>query len=167
MKERVKPVNATRSELRMGISHELEEQFRRVQDLLSQKMGKHASLENALETMIQEFLERNDPIKKAERVTQKMNTLSVPGRMNTLEQSGIRNEVPTTSNRIPIPASLKHQIVLRDRGQCSHHNPLNQQRCSQRRWLDIHHIMPVSQGGENTLSNLITLCKEHHLRIHD
>ncbi len=172
VKERVKPINAARSELRIGISHELEEQLRRVQDLLSQKMGKHATLEETLEKMTQEFLERSDPIKKAERLEQrakKLNepsqetrTLPAPGRMNLPEQSEIRR-----TNRVPIPASLRHQIVLRDRNQCTYLHPQNRERCSQKRWLDTHHIIPVSQGGEDSVENLTTLCQSHHSLIHN
>lgn len=30
----------------------------------------------------------------------------------------------------------------------------------------IHHIVPLGCGGTNTFRNLITLCEEHHGRIH-
>lgn len=32
--------------------------------------------------------------------------------------------------------------------------------------LESHHIIPRSQGGENTLENGITLCREHHRRAY-
>ncbi len=32
---------------------------------------------------------------------------------------------------------------------------------------DIHHILPVSQGGKNTLDNVIVLCPNHHRMIHN
>jgi hypothetical protein len=33
--------------------------------------------------------------------------------------------------------------------------------------LDVHHILEVSKGGKNGLSNLITLCEAHHLAWHE
>ena len=32
--------------------------------------------------------------------------------------------------------------------------------------LDVHHIIPVSRGGNNWLNNLLSLCRECHTRIH-
>lgn len=32
--------------------------------------------------------------------------------------------------------------------------------------LHVHHIIPLSQGGSNTLSNLVTLCEKHHIAKH-
>jgi len=31
---------------------------------------------------------------------------------------------------------------------------------------DVHHIIPVSQNGKNTLDNVIVLCPNHHRMIH-
>ena len=31
---------------------------------------------------------------------------------------------------------------------------------------DVHHIIPCDKGGANTLSNLITLCRNCHAQIH-
>ncbi|MBI2605974.1 MAG: HNH endonuclease [Deltaproteobacteria bacterium] len=39
-------------------------------------------------------------------------------------------------------------------------------RCEQKRWLQVHHIKPVSLGGGNTLENLTTLCSGHHRMRH-
>jgi hypothetical protein len=61
-------------------------------------------------------------------------------------------------------APLKHAIQKRDRAQCTH---LHQgKRCTEQRWLDIHHKKPLSQGGETTLDNLALLCKGHHQLLH-
>lgn len=32
--------------------------------------------------------------------------------------------------------------------------------------LHVHHITPRSQGGENSMSNLVTLCAHHHQEVH-
>jgi 5-methylcytosine-specific restriction endonuclease McrA len=33
--------------------------------------------------------------------------------------------------------------------------------------LHAHHIVPLSVGGNNTLSNIVTLCHHCHILIHD
>ncbi|MBW7877089.1 MAG: HNH endonuclease, partial [Candidatus Cloacimonetes bacterium] len=35
-----------------------------------------------------------------------------------------------------------------------------------RRHLDIHHIKPVKDGGQNTVENLAILCETHHIYLH-
>jgi predicted HNH restriction endonuclease len=39
-------------------------------------------------------------------------------------------------------------------------------RCSEKRWLEIHHIMPVAEGGVNELENLALVCRAHHQFLH-
>ena len=34
------------------------------------------------------------------------------------------------------------------------------------RFVDVHHLRPRSEGGKNTLENLITLCTAHHRATH-
>lgn len=38
--------------------------------------------------------------------------------------------------------------------------------CGKAELLEVHHITFRSQGGEDTLENLITLCKHHHMAAH-
>ena len=70
-KARLKPLSAERSELKCGISKELEKKLRRIQDLESQRRKKPVSLEETLEAMAEIYLEKNDPVKKAERILEK------------------------------------------------------------------------------------------------
>ena len=39
--------------------------------------------------------------------------------------------------------------------------------CSNRLWLDLHHLEYFSAGGDNSEANLITLCSVHHQLLHD
>ena len=38
--------------------------------------------------------------------------------------------------------------------------------CEYRHFLDIHHIKPRSDGGEDTLENCVVLCANHHKEWH-
>jgi len=67
--------------------------------------------------------------------------------------------------REPIPAALLHQVSSRDCRRCTASLP-DGSRCNQSRWIEIHHRVPVSEGGENTLENLTTLCSAHHRLWH-
>lgn len=61
VRERLRPVAPTRTELRVGISVELEKKLRRLQEVVG------GTLEEVLEKAIGETLERRDPVRKAER----------------------------------------------------------------------------------------------------
>jgi 5-methylcytosine-specific restriction endonuclease McrA len=36
-----------------------------------------------------------------------------------------------------------------------------------REWLEIHHKLPLEEGGEDTRENLLIVCNRHHKMIHD
>jgi 5-methylcytosine-specific restriction endonuclease McrA len=133
------------------------EKFKRAQDLISQKRRKAASFEETLQELIAEYIGRNDPVEKAKR-SMKANSIQSPSNANASVHGH-------TKQRSHLKAQLKHQIHFRDGGQCTQKNAQGE-RCYQRRWLDVHHIVPVSQGGSNELHNLRTLCHNHHNQLH-
>jgi len=167
VKEMVKPVAENRSMLVVGISRELEQKLERVKELVAQSSSKPCNLENALEQMAALFLERKDPVQRAERITQKK--LATKAKSTSL--SNANRPIQKTSSevarqtRAPIPTAIRHQVMLRDRGECQGRTPQGI-RCGCRQWTDIHHIQPVSLGGSNEVANLLTLCRSHHLQAH-
>jgi hypothetical protein len=87
------------------------------------------------------------------------------------------------NTRTPIPAKILHAVHLRDQRKCQY--PARSEKvapsssvltsreaenskavCGQTRFLEVHHVRPVAQGGDNSLKNLITLCATHHEWIH-
>lgn len=60
---------------------------------------------------------------------------------------------------------VKTKVHKRDRGECQYRMP-NGSRCRSKHFIDIHHIKPKSEGGPDTIENLITLCKAHHRMVH-
>ena len=160
--EGIKFISEDRVELRLGLSKVAQEKLKRVQDLESQRTARPVSIEEALEAMLDVYLESKDPVKRAERMMKR--------KMKTIENNApacVTGHVDRheSRNRDPIPVVVRHQANLRDEGQCAH---LNEQgkRCENRRWIDLHHIRPRSLGGTNTLENLITVCSAHHRMEH-
>ncbi len=166
--ERATYVTETRVKLEVGLPEKEMMKLRRVQDLVSQSRRWHASLEETLVTLIGDYLNRHDPLKKAERVLvrkgftqfQKSDGKNPTGSLKTLVA-----RQALSASREPISADILHQVNLRDQRRCVFRNR-NGQRCSQSRWIEVHHKIPVSRGGENTLENLTTLCSAHHGWIH-
>ena len=71
----------------------------------------------------------------------------------------------SSSMRIKIPAHINHALMIRDQNQCTQIDK-NGKRCGDKRWLEVHHIKPIKNGGTNTLSNLKLLCSGHHKLEH-
>jgi len=63
-----------------------------------------------------------------------------------------------------VPAHVAHQVSLRDRGECTFTGAHG--KCRESRWVDVHHLTPVSKGGMSVLDNLTTLCASHDRYVH-
>ncbi len=59
-----------------------------------------------------------------------------------------------------IPPALRRALRSRDGG-CRFPG------CTQRRFVDGHHIHHWADGGETNLSNLVLLCRHHHRLVHE
>jgi len=59
-----------------------------------------------------------------------------------------------------VPAAIKRALRSRDRG-CVFPG------CTNKRFVDAHHIQHWSAGGETSLYNLLLLCTRHHWLVHE
>jgi uncharacterized protein DUF222/HNH endonuclease len=59
-----------------------------------------------------------------------------------------------------VPPALRRALCSRD-GCCRFPG------CTQRRFVDAHHIQHWAHGGETKLSNLLLLCRHHHRLVHE
>ncbi len=138
LREKITPKTEAKSELRVNISHELEEKLRRAREVF-----RTTSFEETLEKVLDLALKHKDPVEKAKRA--KVSSTC---------------KVQTQRKTRYIPAPIKHQVNLRDEGMCQ------EKGCGSKVFTEIHHIKPLSEGGKHELSNLTTLCSVHHNRKH-
>lgn len=65
---------------------------------------------------------------------------------------------PKSKNRTPIGPKIRHEVFKRDNYKCVECGGSKEEKT-----LHIDHILPVSQGGTDELSNLRTLCQQCNL----
>jgi len=59
--------------------------------------------------------------------------------------------------RYPRSKAVISRVLARDQYAC--------RICSSYSSLEVHHIVPLHKGGEDTVENAVTLCKMHHSMI--
>jgi hypothetical protein len=59
-----------------------------------------------------------------------------------------------------IAPKTRRDVLHRDGGKCT------VPRCRSARFIEIHHIVPRSEGGSHDASNLTSLCDGHHIALH-
>ena len=67
--------------------------------------------------------------------------------------------VPDGATRA-IPRRLRRAVLTRDGG-CRWPG------CTNRRWVDVHHVVFWADGGKTALDNLVTMCRRHHRLVHE
>ncbi len=161
--------NVVRVQLVAGISEGLMLDIRRVQDIVSQKLRRPATLEEVLKALTDTFLRKDDPIRRAERHQIRTKSKALPGKStpqppgNAEARAPIRLPPPPPA-RTALSADLKHQVIRKYQGQCGFLDSAGT-RCTEKRFLEIHHIEPLSAGGRDELKNLKLLCSGHH-KVH-
>jgi hypothetical protein len=155
----------------VNVSEGTDQDFKRAKELICEKMGRSVSFDEVLGLLAKEYLERRDPVRKAQRALQKnmkrtKNTVHVNS--ETIKEA---LSLPTaTSNehqrRNRLPAHARNEVFYRDQGQCTH-NDWSGGRCDAKIFLHIHHKTPVSEGGGNEPENLKLLCSWHHQQLHE
>jgi len=60
-----------------------------------------------------------------------------------------------------VPRHVKHAVSQRDGGQCAFVSP-DGHRCTERTFLEFHHILPYAQGGLATIENISLRCRRHN-----
>lgn len=119
-------------------------------------------MEVTLETAIDELLRKFDPLEKARRRESRGKIFS---RAKPEKKSGIAPFSRKVLKRKALSTSTKHQVYLKSQGQCEFVHS-DGKRCLSERHLEVHHVLPVSEGGGDSIQNLKLLCSGHHKVFH-
>lgn len=166
----IRPISSEQMSLNMTLKIRVFQKLMRAQNLLGE-----SDLEMVLENVLDKFLDKKDPVRKAERAKSRANRLGEKSakRPSKTIQDERKNQPDRNSQpakqaafaRANIAAHQRHEVHARDQGQCTYVDA-HGRRCEGQRWLHLHHLKPVSLGGSNAPTNLRTLCAAHHDLVH-
>lgn len=136
----VTPLAPERYKLQLTISRETHDKLRHVQDLLRHTLpsGDPAEILDRAITLLLEDLERR-------RFAQ-----TASPRESGTPPSGSRH----------IPAAVRREVWRRDEGQCAFVGTKG--RCTERGFLEFHHVEPYAAGGAATAENIQLRCRAHN-----
>jgi len=141
----------------------------RVRELLSHALP-NATDGELFERVMKDFVERQDPLLKAERRTRKARAQDAHPRSDaqgaidgTSTQSESDRFCAASSERIT-PA-LRREVIRRAQGRCEYTH--QDTRCASRYQLEVDHILPRAKGGSHDLTNLRCLCRRHNQMMAD
>ena len=60
-----------------------------------------------------------------------------------------------------IPASVRREVWRRDEGRCAYIG--REGRCTERGFLEYHHVQPYAAGGASTTANIELRCRAHNV----
>lgn len=139
--ERVRHKAKNLVELTITLDTETLALLNRTKEVLAQKRKTPITLARALNEIGQYYLTKEDPLRKAERAVAK-----------------------NSGGKDPL-VRARQKALVRDQAKCQFKMP-DGKICASRQWIDLHHIHPQAEGGEDNLENLITLCSAHHRMAH-
>jgi 5-methylcytosine-specific restriction endonuclease McrA len=161
-KEFTRPISANLTEARLNLDQETMANLKRLQEIWSHEMP-NASLSDVVKKAARLAREQVDPILKAIRSHEKLKGRTKSAATPAPESSKVhvnQNYKIKTQSRY-VPAEVKHQVWLRDEGKCTYRDE-HGKLCSSRHRLQLDHIKPFAQGGENTVDNLRLRCFAHN-----
>ncbi len=152
-RDRFRAISQTHTRINAEISEEVSEMLKRAMTLVSNQKKKNASVEECLKEVLELYLSKKDPLKRAERAVENQGgTVSVALGLGLCPGKVVRRAVPS---------GIKNQIIVRDQMRCSFIG-INGKVCGSDRHLQTHHLKPWRIGGDHSVENLQTLCGAHH-----
>jgi len=161
--------------VRFAAGPELVKQIDAARALLSFKLPANASLAQVLGAVLSEFIERNDPSRRAARRVKRAKSSRPKGRKGKNEKKNTRSSdsrvgarnastldrPPCATNPRAIPAAVRDAVLADSDGRCEYVSSSGR-RCDATMHLQIDHIVPIARGGTSARANLRVLCGRHN-----
>jgi hypothetical protein len=144
----VKPLATDRYEIRFTANTATRDKLKVAQDLLRHAIpsGDVAAIfDRALSELIEAHSRR------------KMAVVRKPTKARPVS-AGARRAVENSRH---VAAEVKRVVFVRDAGRCAFFGP-NGHRCSERGFLEYHHVVPYAVGGRATIANIQLRCRAHN-----
>ena len=144
-KTTIKPVCEQRYTIRVTLSKEAFENLQQLQEMLSHTgtTDEATIISKALELAVVS-------VKKTKAITK--------GKSMQTPSSDTEQSVPVSR---AIPRKIKHAVLSRDKSQCTFVSETGH-RCTEKRFLELHHINPYARGGTHSIKNICLMCKAHN-----
>jgi 5-methylcytosine-specific restriction endonuclease McrA len=135
----------------------------RVRSLAWHRLPSNASFEQVFELALDRLIEKEDPRVRNERREERGRSVQTSETVAVTPAVSQEQRQPSDATRRArhIPASVRDQVFVRDKGQCVYRGG-NGRRCASTRALQVDHIQPVARGGAGTPDNLRLLCAYHN-----
>jgi hypothetical protein len=140
-----------RYRVQFTIGPETHEKLRRVQALLRREIpdGDPGVIFDRALTMLLEKVERT-----------KLGVAARPRPSQPIRPGTDKVRKPTAPSR-HVPRAVKRAVWRRDGGQCAFVSPTGR-RCTERTFLEFHHVQPYAQQGPATVANIFLRCRRHN-----
>lgn len=158
-REVLRQINTNTFRLHLGLSASVVEKLRRVQTLEASRSHKNLNLEETLERALDEYLKRRDPLKRGASLSRENSKSEVVDESSSMKFKD--SAVSTVPGHTRLTPALRAEALRRDGGKCQYMSNKGE-KCMSSRFVEVHHSIPLSEGGPNHLENLITLCWSHH-----
>lgn len=137
-----RPISEDLTEIRITVDKEFSGKLEKLKNLLSHSHPE-ISTKEILSLAIDQLLAKKD--------------LSMQ-----ITKSPPTSAVKQKSQTRYIPQAIRRAVWVKSKGRCCYRDPKTGRVCEARRFLEIDHITPYSQGGLNIVDNLQLLCSAHN-----
>lgn len=145
----VAPLAPERYKVQFTASVEMHEKLRLTQELLRHQIpdGDIAQvIDRALSALLKDL---------------KRQKFAATDQPNTRISGRVPGDRSAASRTRQIPAEVRRKVWVRDGGRCAF-VAQNGHRCTERGFLEFHHVVPYSAGGEATADNIQLRCRAHN-----